>query len=146
MKAVKGYFTILFDESLNKKCQAKQMDIHVRFWEGEKVVTRYFGSQFLGHATANDMVQHFEESVVNSGLPICNLAQISMDGPSVNWKFFTDTVPPVNIYPFTEVLPRPIRRLTPRSCLGKDAACRNSTEVLPRFVAAYNIAVNGKTR
>ena len=66
------------------------MDIHVHFWEGEKVVTRYFGSQFLGHATANDMVQHFEESVVNSGLPICNLAQISIDGPSVNWKFFTD--------------------------------------------------------
>lgn len=81
MKAVKGYFTILFDESLNKKCQAKEAD---------KVVARYFGSQFLGHATANDMVQHFEESVVNSGLPICNLAQISMEGPSVNWKFFTD--------------------------------------------------------
>ena len=56
MKAVKGYFTILPDESLNKKCQAKQMDIHVRFWEDDKVVTPYFGSQFLGHATANDMV------------------------------------------------------------------------------------------
>ena len=56
------------------------------------------------------------------------------------------TVPPENIYPFTEVLPRPIRRLTPRSCLGKDAACQNFTEVLPRFAAAYNIAVNGKTR
>ena len=55
MKAVKGYFTILFDESLNKKCQAKQMDIHVRFWQGDKVVTCYFGSQFLDHATANDM-------------------------------------------------------------------------------------------
>ena len=36
--------------------EAKQMDIHVRLWEGDKVVTRYFGSQFLGHATANDMV------------------------------------------------------------------------------------------
>ena len=36
------------------------------------------------------MVQHFEETVENSGLPICNLAQISMDGPSANWKFFTD--------------------------------------------------------
>lgn len=90
MKAVKGYFTILFDESLNKKSQSKQMDIHVRYWEGDKVVTRYFGSQFLGHATANDMVKHFEDSVVNSGLPICNLVQISMDGPNVNWKFFTN--------------------------------------------------------
>ena len=90
MKSVKGYFTILFDESLNKKSQSKQMDIHVRFWEGNKVITRYFGSQFLGHATANDMVKHFEESVVNSGLLVSNLAQISMDGPSVNWKFFAD--------------------------------------------------------
>ena len=90
MKSVKGYFTILFDKCLNKKSQSKQMDIHVRYWEGNKVVTRYFGSQFLGHATANDMTKHFEESVVNSGLPICNLAQISMDGPNVNWKFFTD--------------------------------------------------------
>ena len=57
------------------------MNIHVPFWEGQKVVTRYFGSQFLVHATANDMVQHFEESLVNSGLRICNLTQISMDGP-----------------------------------------------------------------
>ena len=56
------------------------------------------------------------------------------------------TVPPENIYPFTEVLPRPIHRLTPRSRLGKDAACRNFTEVLPRFATACNIAVNGKTR
>ena len=30
------------------------------------------------------------ESVVNSGLPICNQAQVSTNGPSVNWKFFTD--------------------------------------------------------
>ena len=29
-----GYFTILFDESLNKKCEAKEMDIHIRFLEG----------------------------------------------------------------------------------------------------------------
>lgn len=60
------------------------MAIHVRYWEGNKVVMRCFGSQFLGHATGNDMVQHFGESVVNSGLPICNLAQISMGGPNVN--------------------------------------------------------------
>ena len=90
MKAVKGYFTIFFYESLNKKCQPKHMDIHVRFREGQKIVARFFGSQFLGPGTANDMVQHFEESVVNSGLPICNLAQISMDGPGFNSKFSTD--------------------------------------------------------
>ena len=53
-------------------------------------MARFPGGEMTGNPTANDMVQHFEESVVNSGLPICNLAQISMDGPSVNWKFFTD--------------------------------------------------------
>lgn len=36
------------------------------------------------------MVHRFAESVVSSRLLICNLAQISMDGPSVNSKFFTD--------------------------------------------------------
>ena len=58
----------------------------------------------------------------------------------------TRTVPPKNTYPLTEVLPWPIRRLTPRSRLGKDAARRNITEVLPRFGTAYNIAVNGRMR
>ena len=49
---IKGPYTILFDESLNKKCQTKQMDVHVRYWtEEQKVVTRYFGSQFLGKYT-----------------------------------------------------------------------------------------------
>ena len=30
---VKGHFVLLFDESLNKKMQEKQLDIHVRYWE-----------------------------------------------------------------------------------------------------------------
>lgn len=36
MKAIKGYFTVLFYESLNKNCQAKQMDLH----KGQKGVAR----------------------------------------------------------------------------------------------------------
>ena len=55
-------------------------------------------------------------------------------------------VPPKSIYPFTEILPRTIRRLTRRSRLGNDVACRNFTEVLPRFFAAQNTAVNSKPR
>ena len=47
---VNGHFVLLFDESLNKKMQEKQLDIHVRYWESnqEAVVTRYLGSQFMG--------------------------------------------------------------------------------------------------
>ena len=43
---------------------------------------------FVGHATAEDMVQHFNTGVINSGLNIKNMVQISMDGPNVNWKFY----------------------------------------------------------
>ena len=44
IEKIKGPFVALFDESLNKKMQEKQMDLHVRFWDSElqQVVTRYF--------------------------------------------------------------------------------------------------------
>ena len=38
---------LLFDESLNKKSQAKQMDVHVRYMEGDMMVTKYLDSVFL---------------------------------------------------------------------------------------------------
>ncbi|WAR14725.1 hypothetical protein MAR_004830 [Mya arenaria] len=79
---------ILFDESLNKKSQAKQMDIHVRYWGTNGLVhTRYLGSQFLGHATAEDMLQHFQKGIGDLEKQTKNMLQISMDGPNVNWKF-----------------------------------------------------------
>ena len=45
-ESVKGPFVVLFDESLNKKMQEKQMDIHIRYWNNlsSEVTTRYFGS------------------------------------------------------------------------------------------------------
>jgi hypothetical protein len=43
-----SYFVILFDEILDKKNQKKQMDVHVRFWNNNTVVTHYLGSKFLG--------------------------------------------------------------------------------------------------
>ena len=66
----------------------KQMDIHVRYWNAGKVSTRYIGSKFLGHGTATDMLQHFHENVLESGLDISNMVQVSMDGPNINWKFY----------------------------------------------------------
>ena len=78
-------FVLLFDESLNHKCKTKQMDIHVRLWDGDHVTTRYYGSQFMGHATATDMVCHFKEATAQ--LNMRNVLQLSMDGPNVNWKF-----------------------------------------------------------
>ena len=92
-----GPFVILFDESLNKKIQEKQIDIHIRFQDVQngdsesKVITRYFGSMFMGHVTATDMVSHFNKAVFDQLPRVDNLLQISMDGPNVNWAFY-DTV------------------------------------------------------
>lgn len=80
-----GEYVLLFDESLNHKSQSKQMDVHVRLWENDRVGTRYFGSQFMGHADADTMLQHFSDCVEKINMR--NLVQVSMDGPNVNWKF-----------------------------------------------------------
>ena len=82
-----AYHIILFDESLNKVTKTKQMDIHVRIWVDDKVLTRYYGSVFLGHATAHDMIDKFLDYI---DLDLTKTLQISMDGPNVNWKFFDE--------------------------------------------------------
>jgi len=81
------YFVACFDEALNKIAQRGQMDIAIRFWDNscDKVATRYLTSVFLGHSAASDLEEKFTEGLV--GLNLKKLVQISMDGPSVNWKF-----------------------------------------------------------
>ncbi|RXN15612.1 myosin-1 isoform X3 [Labeo rohita] len=49
----------MFDESLNRSTNNKQMDLHLRYWTGDRVQSRYFGSQFLGHSTAQDLFHNF---------------------------------------------------------------------------------------
>ena len=65
---IKGYFVILFDESLNNKSQAKQKDFHVRYWS-DKVNSRYPGSVFMGHGKASDLLEHFLKGV-NDLIPV----------------------------------------------------------------------------
>ena len=48
---------------------------------------RYMGSDFLGHATAADLLTHFKDAIRE--LDLKRLLQVSMDGPSVNWKFYS---------------------------------------------------------
>ena len=63
------------------------MDFHVCIiWEGEEVRTRYYQSEFMGHATAEKMLSVFETAT--SDLDFGNLLQLSMDGPNVNWKLY----------------------------------------------------------
>lgn len=80
-------FVLAFDEALNKASQHGQMDVYIRFWDckSNRVTSRYLGSAFLGHATADDLVNHFLASV--EGLDLRRLSQVSMDGPKVNLAF-----------------------------------------------------------
>jgi len=78
---------VCFDESLNRVVQRGQMDLVVRFYDANvnQVITKYFTSTFLGHATAKDLLIKFCEAMQD--VPLCKILQISMDGPSVNWSF-----------------------------------------------------------
>src|SRR6188768_3880349 len=55
-------------------------------WEGEEVRTRYYQSEFMGHAAAEKMVSVFE--IATSDLHAGNLLQLSKDRPNVNWKLY----------------------------------------------------------
>jgi hypothetical protein len=79
-------YVLLFDESLNKANKKKQLDIHARFWKEGVVMTKYICSEMMGHATARDLLETLFPVVIDLGTR--KLAQISMDGPNVNWKLF----------------------------------------------------------
>lgn len=64
-RANKDAFVIMFDESMNTTTKTKQLDLHVRHWSTDETGTpivrsRYLGSQFLGHSTAEDLLEHFK--------------------------------------------------------------------------------------
>lgn len=80
-------FVLLFDESLNRQRQKKQMDMHIRIWTDDNVQTRYLTSEFLGHSTAEDMFESLYTGI--NFLKWKDCVQISMDGPNVNWKVFS---------------------------------------------------------
>lgn len=57
-----GPFVLMFEESLNESTKTKQLYLHVRYWEGECVQSRYFGSQFMGHSRAEDLLEKIKVS------------------------------------------------------------------------------------
>ena len=82
------YLSVGFDESLNKITQSCQMDLMVRYWDvnNSKVQVRYWDSTFLGHSAANDLLQHFNDSV--ESINPSKIIHVSIDGPAVNHKFY----------------------------------------------------------
>ena len=80
-------YVLLFDESLNKDLQKKQLDVHLRMWDYDKVKTRYYTSDFIGHSAASDVLDSFQTKI-ESSIGLKNIVQLSMDGPNVNWAIF----------------------------------------------------------
>ena len=63
------------------------MDVNVIFFDSNKqeVVRSFIGSNFMGHASAENTFASLKE--VHKDLDLVhNLVQVSMDGPNVNWK------------------------------------------------------------
>ena len=45
LREISGPFALMFAESLNRKSQSKQMDVHMRLWDvNNQVSTQYFDS------------------------------------------------------------------------------------------------------
>ena len=76
-----------FDEAMNRISQRSQMEIIIRHWDDERneMSSRYFGSAFMGHVSAECVLDSFKEALKEVSLS--SLLQVSMDGPTVNWKF-----------------------------------------------------------
>lgn len=85
-----NYYTIAFDESLNKVSQKEQMDVYIRYWNNStnEVSSRYYSSAFLGHTTALDLLNAIRTSMKTLNLK--KVLQLSMDGPNVNIKVLND--------------------------------------------------------
>ena len=79
------FYSVSFDESLNKITQCGQMDIHVRFWKDNRVISRYLTSVFLRRARAEDLLDAFKQGTEK--LTDSKIIHVSMDGPNVNHKF-----------------------------------------------------------
>lgn len=81
-------YVVCFDEGFNTVLQKSQLDVYLRFWDLERglVQSRYLGAEFLSHARADDLQISIRSAL--EPLDLGKLLQISMDGPTVNWKFF----------------------------------------------------------
>ena len=79
------FFTVLFDESLNKVLQQEQMDAHIRYWcvNTNRVKSRYLDSQFFNRPNADNITKGIYDAL--KCIPKEGMIHLSMDGPSTNW-------------------------------------------------------------
>ena len=64
------------------------MIVHFLDNEKNKVCSRYFDSNFLGHTSAQDLLKSLQSPLTT--LNPMGLIQLFMDGPSTNWKLYDE--------------------------------------------------------
>ena len=84
------FFSVGYDESLNKVAQKTQMDINIRHLDSSTglVSTKYHTSEFLGSCKAVDLLEHLNKGLGSAKFD--KLVSLSMDGPNVNWAMLRD--------------------------------------------------------
>ena len=77
-----------FDESTTSQVK-NQYDAYLQFWSKkyDEVVNCYCGSLFVGHCTAENLVDYFHEFERSMNLEPSYLLHLGMDGPSMNKSF-----------------------------------------------------------
>ena len=86
------FYTVSFDESMNRVLQNEQIDVQVHYWDinTSMASTRYFDSQFLLRPNAQNLLNCLVQSI--NSLPVENFIQLSRDGPAANWAVLNDLV------------------------------------------------------
>ena len=79
------YFTLHFDESINKVLQTEQMDAFFRYWcdQSNQVKARYLDSAFLNHPNTDHIPDGIDTII--KALNKESMIILSMDGPNTNW-------------------------------------------------------------
>ena len=82
------FYTVLFDESMNKILQTEQMDLHARYWceQENQVKTKYYDSQFFRRPNADNIVASIDNALKD--ISKTELIHIGMDGPTTNWSVY----------------------------------------------------------
>ena len=78
--------SVSFDESLNRRQQKCQIDVNIRYWDGEKNVAQsvYYNLRFLQRPN----VVNLKEEIMNAiqYVDVGKFLHLGMDGPSTNWN------------------------------------------------------------
>ena len=83
---ISPWYSISFDESLNKNQQKCQMGINLRYWNVEKNIaeTSYLDSKFLLRPNAENLKCELVASI--KGLDMAKFLQLSMYNPNTKWN------------------------------------------------------------